>query len=198
MLKKIYVVRHCEAEGQPPDSRLTENGWKQAKGLADFFRNTKIDRIMACPYVRAIQSVQPLSESRGIEIELDDRLTERILSTKNLPDWYEKLKETFIDLDLKFEGGESSQEAMNRIVSVVEDVFKSGTENTVMVSHGNILSLLLKNYNSDFDFECWKNLSNPDVFQINCTPNGVSFERIWQEDSKTNRGDAISYLLFRK
>lgn len=32
-----------------------------------------------------------------------------------------------------------------------------------------------------FDFECWKNLSNPDVFQINCINNEVILERIWDE-----------------
>ncbi|MET3696514.1 2,3-bisphosphoglycerate-dependent phosphoglycerate mutase [Bacillus oleivorans] len=181
MLKKIYVVRHCEAQGQPSESQLTEEGLKQAKYLVDFFSNTKIDRIISSPFLRAIQSVEPLSEKTNIKIEIDERLSERTLSTTDLPDWYEKLKATFKDMDLKFEGGESSKEAMNRIVNVVKEVIKSGTGNTLIVSHGNIISLLLKNYNNDFDFECWKNLSNPDVFQINCINNEVNFERIWDE-----------------
>ena len=71
-------------------------------------------------------------------------MSERILSTTDLPDWYEKLKETFNDAELKFEGGESSLEAMNRIVNVVDDVCKSEIENTLIVTHGNIMSLLLK------------------------------------------------------
>jgi 2,3-bisphosphoglycerate-dependent phosphoglycerate mutase len=182
MLKKIYIVRHCEAQGQPLESQLTEKGSKQAKYLVDFFSDAKIDRIISSPFLRAIQSVEPLSEKTNIKIEIDERLSERTLSTTDLPDWYEKLKATFNDMELKFEGGESSQEAKNRIVNVVEEVFKSGTENTVIVSHGNIISLLLKNYNSDFDFECWKNLSNPDVFQINCINNELILERIWDED----------------
>ena len=51
---------------------------------------------------------------------MDRQLTERVLSTKNISDWLEKLKTTFEDIELKFEGGESSQEAMKRIVEVVE------------------------------------------------------------------------------
>ncbi|PEF36898.1 histidine phosphatase family protein [Bacillus sp. AFS094228] len=186
MLKKIYIVRHCEAQGQPSESTLTEKGSKQAKYLVDFFSDAKIDRIISSPFLRAIQSVEPLSEKTNIKIEIDERLSERTLSTTDLPDWYEKLKETFNDMKLKFEGGESSQEAMNRIVNVVEEVFKSGTENTVIVSHGNIISLLLMNYNSDFDFECWRNLSNPDVFQLTFTKNDVNMERIWQEETIIN------------
>jgi 2,3-bisphosphoglycerate-dependent phosphoglycerate mutase len=183
MQKNIYIIRHCEAKGQPSESPLTEKGFKQAKALVNFFSNTKIDRIITSPFLRAIQSVVPLSEKRNIKIEMDERLSERILSTKDLPDWYENLKATFLDLELKFEGGESSREAMNRIVPVVEEVLKSGTKNTVLVSHGNIISLLLKKYDNDFDFECWEKLSNPDVFQMTWTENKVILERIWDEDA---------------
>ncbi|WP_412547189.1 histidine phosphatase family protein [Peribacillus simplex] len=186
MIKKIYVVRHCEAQGQPSESQLTEKGLKQAKYLVEFFSNTKIDRIISSPFLRAIQSVEPISEKTNLKIEIDERLSERTLSTTNLPDWLEKLKATFNDMELKFEGGESSQEAMNRIVNVVDEVFKSETENTLIVTHGNLMSLLLKNYNNDFDFECWKNLSNPDVFQLSSTKNEVNMERIWQEETIIN------------
>ncbi|MGI8384178.1 histidine phosphatase family protein [Robertmurraya sp. P23] len=183
-MKKIYVIRHCEAKGQPSGSSLTDKGFEQAKYLVDFFRHTKIDRMIVSPFLRAVQSVQPLSEEREIKIEMDERLSERILSTKDLPDWYEKLRETFNNLDVKFEGGESSQEAMNRIVSVAEEVNES--ENTIIVSHGNIITLLLKYYHNEFGFEDWKNLSNPDVFQINWTENGVEIKRVWKEDKPSN------------
>lgn len=76
---------------------------------------------------------------------------------------------------------------MNRIVNVVDEVFKSGTENKIIVTHGkNLMSLLLKNYNDDFDFECWKNLSNPDVFQLTFIKNDVNMEHIWQEETMVN------------
>lgn len=179
-MKKIYVIRHCEAQGQPAESPLTEQGFKQAKQLEEFFSDMKIDRILSSPFLRAIQSAEPLSVKRKIKIEIDDRLSERVLSTNDLPDWYEKLKATFEDLELRFEGGESSQEAMDRIVEVVEEVKRSEAENTVIVTHGNILSLLLKNVHRDFHFESWKNLTNPDVFQINLNQKALSFERIWR------------------
>ncbi|WP_210365814.1 histidine phosphatase family protein [Bacillus sp. REN3] len=181
MTKKMYVVRHCEARGQAAEAQLTEQGEKQAEFLAEFFSDKKIDRIVSSPFLRAIQSVEPLSRKTNIKIEIDDRLSERILSTTDLPDWYEKLKETFNDEELKFEGGESSLEAMNRIVSVVDEVFKSETESTLIVTHGNIMSLLLKNFKSEFGFGCWKSLSNPDVFQLSLIGNEVIIERIWKE-----------------
>ncbi|MFC4803108.1 MULTISPECIES: histidine phosphatase family protein [Neobacillus] len=36
MEKKVYVIRHCEAEGQLKGAQLTEKGRKQAKELAEF------------------------------------------------------------------------------------------------------------------------------------------------------------------
>lgn len=186
MPKQIYIVRHCEAKGQPLESPLTEKGMKQAIHLVEFFRDTKINRIISSPYVRALQSIEPLSDQQNIKIEMDERLSERILSTTDLPDWYEKLKATFIDLELKFEGGESSQEAMNRIVNVIEEVLNSRHENTVIVSHGNIISLLLHKYKSDFDFSCWEKLSNPDIFRINYLNNEIAVERIWNQ-AHTNK-----------
>ena len=176
---KIYIIRHCEAQGQSSNASLTESGFVQAKHLADFFDTIHIDRIISSPFLRAIQSIEPLSNKINKKIEIDERLSERVLSTSNLPDWYEKLKGTFTNLDLKYEGGESSQEAMTRIGNVVKEVFESGLEHTVIVSHGNLISLLLKCYQSDVDFQFWQQLSNPDIYQISYKDNETVIERLW-------------------
>src|SRR5699024_2182550 len=96
----------------------------------------------------------------------DERLAERVLSSINLPDWYEKLQETFINKELRFTGGESSQEAMNRIVNVIEEISMSNDEDVIVVTHGNILALLLHYYDHTFGFKNWEELRNPDVFEL--------------------------------
>nr|WP_040203632.1 histidine phosphatase family protein [Neobacillus jeddahensis] len=177
-MRKIYLIRHCEAEGQPPEAQLTDRGRKQALDLAEFFLAIKIDRIISSPYKRAIESIQPLAKRLNVQIEIDSNLTERVLSTTNLPDWSEKLRATFDDIELKFEGGESSREAMKRIVKVVNEVFSSNNKNTIIVTHGNLMSLLLKHFNKDFGFDDWKSLRNPDVFLLINESNKVTFERV--------------------
>ncbi|MGD6778004.1 histidine phosphatase family protein [Sutcliffiella horikoshii] len=166
MSKNIYIVRHCQAQGQPAESPLTKEGFKQAAELAVLFSNIQINRIISSPFLRAIQSVEPFSKEMNIGIELDERLAERTLSSVNLPDWMDKLKATYEDMELKFEGGESSREAMDRIVTVVEEALESDDENIIIVTHGNIMSLLLKNYQESFGYEDWKSLRNPDVFLL--------------------------------
>jgi len=180
MLKHIYVIRHCEAKGQSPDASLTEQGFLQAEVLAEFFADKKIDRIITSPFLRAIQTIEPLSKRGNITVEIDERLSERILSTSDLLDWYEKLRATFTDMELKFEGGESSNEAMERIVNAVEETFKSESEHTIIVSHGNIITLLLKNYHNDVDFQFWTQLKNPDVFRLSIKDHEMTLEHIWE------------------
>src|SRR5690625_4835413 len=98
----------------------------------------------------------------------------------------DKLKATFTDMELKYEGGESSIEAMNRIVNVVNDILASDFENTILVTHGNIMTLLLNHYNSNAGFEQWKSLSNPDVFILKISQNDFQLKRLWNGQSLLN------------
>lgn len=177
MEKVIYVIRHCSAEGQAPNADLTMEGISQAKMLVDFFEGILIDRIITSPFVRALQSAGPLAEAKGLHIEQDSRLSERVLSSHDLQDWLVKLEETFLNYDLKFEDGESSMEAMNRVRSVV-DRLEAGSQ-TVLVTHGNLMTLLLSSFDKRFGFKKWKELTNPDVFLIRVVNDEVSVERIW-------------------
>lgn len=80
------------------------------------------------------------------------------------------------------EGGESSQEAMNRIVEALHEQIKLEKDHTLFVTHGNIMSLLLKHADSTIGFEEWKKLSNPDVYTLRYfKPNHVEIERIWHK-----------------
>jgi len=180
MEKRIYIIRHCAAEGQPSEARLTSLGIKQSIKLSEFFEAKSINRIISSPFLRAIKTIEPISQRKNLSIEIDNRLSERILSTQDYPDWLEKLEKTFDDLDVKYEGGESSIEAMNRIVQLIEEVVCSDYLNTIIVTHGNLMSLLLKHFDHEFGFENWKNLSNPDVYLIRMKELHTSVKRIWK------------------
>lgn len=80
------------------------------------------------------------------------------------------------------EGGESSQEAMNRIVEALHEQIILETDHILFVTHGNIMSLLLKHADSTIGFEEWEKLSNPDVYILRYfKPNHVEIERIWHK-----------------
>ncbi|MFF2753582.1 histidine phosphatase family protein [Psychrobacillus sp. NPDC058041] len=181
MKKHIYIIRHCQAEGQEANASLTERGYNQAVLLAEFLSNIKADRIISSPFLRALESIEPFAKSKSVDVQIDDRLAERVLSSLSMPDWLDKLNETFSNMELKLKGGESSVEAQKRILEVINEILTSDLENTIIVTHGNIMSLLLKYYDNNFGFELWKSLRNPDVFLLQFTNNTCSIERVWEK-----------------
>lgn len=177
MDKLIYIVRHCSAEGQAPLADLTTEGILQASELGQFFDGLEADRIISSPFKRAQGSAWPIADRKKLHVEVDSRLAERVLSSRDLEDWLVKLEDTFFDVDLKFEGGESSGEAMSRVCDVVDELGHGSR--TVLVTHGNLMALLLKHYDERFSFEGWQALSNPDVYQVRITDDGADVKRIW-------------------
>jgi 2,3-bisphosphoglycerate-dependent phosphoglycerate mutase len=180
-MKNVYIVRHCMAEGQSADAPLTDLGSKQANKLAEFLLPKNIDYIISSPYERAYRTITPLAERLGVEITIDDRLTERVLSGKSHPDWRDMLRKTYYDLELCYEGGESSSAAMNRAVTVLSVVLNSGFNNAVIVSHGNLISLLLKYFDDRLGFKEWEAISNPDVYHLSFIHDTPNIERTWTD-----------------
>lgn len=179
-MKRIYLVRHCKATGQEPQAQLTDDGVQKAVELAEFFKHKNIEYIISSPFVRAINTIKPLGDLIKKEVHIEDCLQERILSTTPLANWMEKLEETYCDFNLKFEGGESSNEALKRGLKVVEKMLVRPERTILIVTHGALLSLLIKQYNNDFGFEDWKLLSNPDVYQLEIQDNKTVINRIWK------------------
>lgn len=180
-MKRIYLVRHCKATGQAPDAELTTEGALQSAALAKFFLDKNIELIVSSPFERALATIRPLSEQTGLQIHIDDRFRERVLSSLELADWMEKVKESFEHLQVKLPGGESAQEAMDRGGDVVKELFRRNEDNVVAVTHGNLMSLIVKQFNESFGFETWQALSNPDVYEL-CSVDGageVQIKRVW-------------------
>jgi 2,3-bisphosphoglycerate-dependent phosphoglycerate mutase len=90
------------------------------------------------------------------------------------------LRETFSDFELFFEGGESSRWATTRAIAALNDALLSDTDSIVMVTHGRLLTLILKHFDSKYGFEEWRNLTTPDVFRIVIKENESQVDRIWQ------------------
>jgi len=180
MNKIIYLVRHCQATGQAADAPLTSEGIEQAEALAEFLSAVGIGQIVSSPFARALKSIKPLSIRSNIEIKLDERLVEAALSSIDYSDWLDKLRRTFSDFELSFEGGESSRAATVRATAAVNDALLSDTDSIAVVTHGRLMTLILKHFDSKYGFEEWQNLTTPDVFRTVIKENESQVERIWQ------------------
>lgn len=179
--KKIYLIRHCKATGQEPLAELTNEGREKALELVPILDKFNVDHIISSPYKRAVQTIKPFSESIGIPIIIDDNLQERVLSGEPMEDWLEQLERTFINKDLIFSDGESSNHALTRIQKVLNGVFENKQMHRVgIVSHGNILSLLINHYDPTFGFTRWQQMKNPDIFVLEQVNGIVHINRLEQ------------------
>jgi 2,3-bisphosphoglycerate-dependent phosphoglycerate mutase len=179
-MKRLYIVRHCKADGQLPEARLTAEGEEQAEALADFLQDKGVERIVASPFLRAIQSVEPLGDRLALPIRADERLAERVLSTEVLSGWVDRLRESFDDLDAVLAGGESSRTAMARGVEAIREIIDFPVDTTVVVSHGNLIALMLKHFDDRTGFAEWQALTNPDVYLVTMAEGAARVERIWR------------------
>lgn len=173
---RIIAVRHCKATGQESDAPLTKEGLLQAKELAQFLSGYQFDCIVSSPFKRAIDTIKPYAESIHAEVKKDDRLAERILSTQTDPDWDWRthLKRTYNEEHLKFPGGESTFEAKQRVKSLILDLQAESINSVLMITHGNLLSLMISLYQPSFGYTEWELLRNPDVFMIDIQNNDVT------------------------
>ena len=78
----VYLVRHAAAgdretwTGADHLRPLTELGRRQAEGLVVLFGAVPFVRFISSPYVRCVQTLEPLAEARTLPIETDDRFAE--------------------------------------------------------------------------------------------------------------------------
>lgn len=185
MARILYLIRHCQAEGQAPDPPLTPAGHDDAIRLADFLRGAGIQRVVSSPHQRAIQTAEPLARRLGLAVETDPRLAERVLAGADRPDWRERLRESFADPDLCLPGGESGRAALERGLAALRDLTESQAGPAAAVTHGNLLALLLQHFDPRHGFDTWQALTNPDLYRITIVPEGARVERIWTDPPRT-------------
>jgi 8-oxo-(d)GTP phosphatase len=79
----VYVVRHGKAgsregwDGPDEERPLTRRGRRQARRLVERFQGLELERILSSPFLRCVQTVEPLAEARGLEVERAPELAER-------------------------------------------------------------------------------------------------------------------------
>jgi 8-oxo-dGTP diphosphatase len=82
MTGSLYLVRHAYAgdrkrwEGPDFLRPLTPKGWRQAEALIERFVGIELERLVSSPYVRCVQSLQPMASDRTLQIEPHDDLAE--------------------------------------------------------------------------------------------------------------------------
>jgi 2,3-bisphosphoglycerate-dependent phosphoglycerate mutase len=191
MVRRLFLVRHCESTGQEASAPLTAVGQTQAVCLADHLETLGVELLVSSPYTRAQQSIAPLAQRLGLPVEIDPRLAERLLSAAPLEHWREAIRQTFEEPDLAWPGGESSRTALARGRAAVDALLTRPVRVLVVVTHGNLMTLILRSFETRFGFQAWEHLANPDVYCIEVDAERVGVTRTWVPPlaaSGTNKG----------
>jgi 8-oxo-dGTP diphosphatase len=78
----IYFVRHAKAgerrvwDGDDVDRPLSKTGWKQSSAVARRLAKKNITALYASPYVRCMQTLEPLGNLTGLDVRAEQRLFE--------------------------------------------------------------------------------------------------------------------------
>ena len=78
----IHLIRHAKAKNrlewsEPDELRpLTKRGRREASAVAERLASDELARLVSSPYVRCVQTLEPLAERVGLPIEVDARLGE--------------------------------------------------------------------------------------------------------------------------
>jgi 8-oxo-dGTP diphosphatase len=78
----VFLIRHAPAgdrdawEGDDRLRPLSKKGRKQARAIAEQLQPMRVRRLISSPYVRCVQTLEPLAERLGVKVEEDERLAE--------------------------------------------------------------------------------------------------------------------------
>jgi 8-oxo-dGTP diphosphatase len=80
----LLLVRHASAgdrltwEGDDRERPLDERGLRDAEYLVEQLASFKIQAILTSPYRRCVETVRPLAQARGLEIDAREELGEEL------------------------------------------------------------------------------------------------------------------------
>ena len=160
-MTKIYLVRHCEAEGNKnrifqgqSDTDISEKGAKQLEFLAERFKNVPLDKIYASRLVRAQKTAKAIADVKGMEVLTNNDFIEiNCGEVDGLPfqyifENYPDLKHSWYNEPYSFAppGGETMQDVYNRAKNGLKKLTEDpeNEEKTILiVTHGCLLRSLL-------------------------------------------------------
>ncbi len=196
-MTKIYLIRHGFSDGNRShsftgctDADLCEQGFKQAEYLADFLKDTHIDRIYSSDLRRVIHTIEPTACQKGLSIEKDSRLREI-----NGGSWegleYEKIGEKhqaaldvwLSDIDNAVcSDGEAVAALKSRVWSAFTDIINENSDKTVIIAtHATpiraVIGTITDTAMRDLDW-----VANASVTEINVSENGFDLIRVGYND----------------
>jgi len=172
----VLLVRHAEPippgspgwEERDDERPLTEEGRRAAEQLADELEPYVITSAYSSPYQRAIETVTPTAQRRGLEVHLLPDLRERRLTLQPASDWADHLERAWADPDYALEGAESGRQAQRRAIALLDLLRTRHMDGGRLLvgSHGNLISLILQTFEPEVDHAFHLAMPMPAIYHL--------------------------------
>lgn len=161
---KAYFVRHGQTnynvlglcnDDRAKDVHLTELGKQQSEKVAEKLKGINLDLVFISELPRTKETAEIIAKNHNVAFQIDSRINDRKtgFDSKPVSDFFDALKpDTF---NLKFNDGESFQEEKKRIFSFLEDLKKLNYSAILVVTHSEILKIVVGYFNNLSDQEMW-------------------------------------------
>ena len=152
----IYLVRHGETDGNASnlaqghyDAPLNQQGRTQADFLGKRLQDWHFDAVYSSDSSRILQTAEPLLKLRpDLNIQITPDIREKLYGDCENHSW-QQLRDEYSDIfakllnpeigsDVRFPGGETDREHMDRVAKFTREIVDSHHENAtiLMFSHG--------------------------------------------------------------
>ena len=150
----VYFVRHAEPNYDNHDDvsrELSPKGLQSSKYLVNSFATIQIDAFCSSLYLRAMDTIKPLADSRGQIIHLIPDFRERKITDHWIDDFTGFTEKQWTDFNYHLPGGESLSMVQERNIRALEDLLQAHPDQTILIgTHGTALSTIINYYKPDF------------------------------------------------
>lgn len=144
---RIYLLRHAQRGHGEKQDTLIEIGKEQARRVAEFFKEIKLDKIICGDKNRTKETVRPMLSYQKCKVEYTQDVNEQelgIFEGKSGKEWKEAIKVSGLsEEEFRPENGENRRDAYNRAKEFYKKLQKEKAENLLIVSHAGFISDLI-------------------------------------------------------
>ena len=160
----VYFVRHAQPNYDNHDDltrELTEKGLADRMRVVTALENVTVDAVISSPFKRAVDTVQPLADVRGLTVQTDADFRERKVGDGWLEDFTAFAKQQWADFDFTLEHGESLRQVQQRNLAALARVLQRHHGQTVLIgTHGTALSTLMEHFAPPFGYAGFERIRN--------------------------------------
>lgn len=181
MRATLILLRHAApvipSPGGPDDYTrpLTTEGHQQARSVIDELGALTPRAIVSSPYLRAVQTVQPLAQALGLPVRTDYELREWDSGLKPRPDYARHYALSWTMPRLARAGAESLDQLSRRAVAALLGLAQQHNDSTVVVgSHGTFIARALVGFGfTRVDWAFSHAMPMPAIYRLDLTDHRI-------------------------